>query len=182
MDGGVDVGTDTSGEPDASGAPVTSVAAVYAAHVASLTRLAAVVCGDLDVARDLVQDAFADLVRAEQLQAPGAVHYRVAWLRRVVANRSISWVRRRMVARRHYLAQMAAGPPQKHSDPDGAATVAVRSALSRLGPEQRAVVFLRYYLDLSEAETARTLGIRTGTAKSRLSRAMVLLREELADD
>jgi RNA polymerase sigma-70 factor (ECF subfamily) len=48
--------------------------------------------------------------------------------------------------------------------------------------EQRLVVGCRYFLDLSEAETATTLGIRAGTVKSRLARALERLREEMPAD
>ena len=52
-------------------------------------------------------------------------------------------------------------------------------ALSRLGPDHREVIVLRFLLDLSEAECAAALGCRPGTVKSRLSRALGRLRHEL---
>ena len=52
-------------------------------------------------------------------------------------------------------------------------------AYHRLSEEHRLVVACRYFLDLSEAETASVLGIRRGTVKSRLSRALERLREEV---
>lgn len=55
---------------------------------------------------------------------------------------------------------------------------AVRSALAVLTAAQREVVVLRIHLQLSEAETARVLGIPPGTAKSRLSRALARLAED----
>nr|WP_246308857.1 sigma factor-like helix-turn-helix DNA-binding protein [Kineosphaera limosa] len=59
--------------------------------------------------------------------------------------------------------------------------VNVRQAVAKLSPQRRAVVFCRFYLDLSEAETARTLQVPLGTVKSRLSRAMRELEEALDD-
>jgi RNA polymerase sigma factor (sigma-70 family) len=59
---------------------------------------------------------------------------------------------------------------------------AVRAALARLRPRQRAAVFLRYYLDLSEADIADALECRPGTVKSLLSRALTALKEHLDDD
>jgi RNA polymerase sigma-70 factor (ECF subfamily) len=59
----------------------------------------------------------------------------------------------------------------------------VEHGLRRLPQDQRAVLVLTYYLDLSQAEAARTLGVPVGTLKSRLSRALEALRAELeADD
>jgi RNA polymerase sigma factor (sigma-70 family) len=54
-------------------------------------------------------------------------------------------------------------------------------ALARLPRRKRACVVLRYYLDLSEADTAAALGISVGTVKSQTSRALQRLRPLLAD-
>jgi RNA polymerase sigma factor (sigma-70 family) len=59
---------------------------------------------------------------------------------------------------------------------------ALRGALARLEDRDREVVFLRFFLDLSEAETAAALGCRPGTVKSRLHRALERLRAHLEDD
>jgi RNA polymerase sigma factor (sigma-70 family) len=58
----------------------------------------------------------------------------------------------------------------------------VRQALARLKPRQRAAVFLRYYLDLPEAEIAAALGCRPGTVKSLLHRSLAILKEQLDED
>ncbi len=56
------------------------------------------------------------------------------------------------------------------------------AGLGRLSERDRTVIACRYLLDLSEAETAATLGVRAGTVKSRLSRALGRLREEVGED
>jgi RNA polymerase sigma factor (sigma-70 family) len=80
-----------------------------------------------------------------------------------------------MVERRHATQEPATGggPPLS---PDA---VAVRAALARLRPRHRAAIFLRYYLDLSEAEIAAALACRPGTVKSLLHRGLNLMKEHL---
>jgi RNA polymerase sigma-70 factor (ECF subfamily) len=56
------------------------------------------------------------------------------------------------------------------------------TAIAALRPEDRLVIGCRYLLELSEAETAAALGVRRGTVKSRLSRALERLRGELEND
>ena len=57
----------------------------------------------------------------------------------------------------------------------------VLAALSRLSPRHHQVVVLRYFAELSVSEVAAALGVREGTVKSRLSRALRRLREELTE-
>ena len=72
-------------------------------------------------------------------------------------------------------------PPRRLHSATSAAELLL-SAVDGLPVEQRLVVGCRYFLDLSEAETATTLGIRAGTVKSRLARALERLREEVPAD
>ena len=58
----------------------------------------------------------------------------------------------------------------------------VRGALRRLSPEHRQVVVLRYFADMTVPEVALSVGVREGTVKSRLHRALGRLREELEGD
>jgi RNA polymerase sigma-70 factor (ECF subfamily) len=107
------------------------------------------------------------------------------WLLAIVANEARN--RRRSAGRRHALALRAAEeirPGDAAPSPEAAVLGReqrglVLEAVNRLSEEQRLVVACRYFLDLSEAETASVLGIRRGTVKSRLSRALERLREEV---
>lgn len=147
-------------------------AAAYAELYDQLIRLAVVTTGSVVAAEDIVQDAFLALYRSwDAVAEPGA------WLRRVVVNRSTSWLRRLGVARR-YAARAVPGIEQP---PPTAEDVAVRAALRRLAPRQRAAVFLRYYLDLPEAQIAETLGCRPGTVKSLLHRGLAVLKAQLKE-
>jgi RNA polymerase sigma-70 factor (sigma-E family) len=142
---------------------------VYAEQFPTMVRLAYLTTGSLPAAEDLVQDAFVQLHRHwERVEHP------VLWLRRAVVNRCTSWVRRRMLERRH--ARTAEPRTLPGLSPDA---TAVRDAMARLRPRQRAAVFLRYYLDLPEAAIADALGCRPGTVKSLLHRGLAVLKESL---
>jgi len=143
--------------------------AVYARHYAELVRLAYLTTGSLPAAEDVVQDAFVEWWRrCDQVRSPAA------YLRRAVVSRCTSWVRRR-VRERSRLPDLEVAP----AVPPNPDVPAVRSALARLTPRRRAAVFLRYYLDLPEAEIAAALGCRPGTVKSLLHRSLSTLREHL---
>ncbi|HEX4471171.1 MAG TPA: SigE family RNA polymerase sigma factor [Nocardioides sp.] len=149
---------------------------VYAALWPRLVRTAYAVSGDLGVAEDAVQTAFAKAYRSwgriSRLEAPEA------YLRRMVVNEVLN--DRRMARRRHEIS--SAEPPERASI--GAADPALPDdelwrAVTSLPPRQRAVLVLRYYEDLSEQQIAEVLGCRPGTVKSQASAALTSLRARL---
>jgi RNA polymerase sigma-70 factor (sigma-E family) len=153
---------------DASGAAVWSdgFRALYADRRAAMVRLAFVLTGGDPAAEELVQDAF--------LRVRGkvdGVDQPAAYLRRAVVNACLSHGRRRG---RERLALLRGGkPPESGEDrPDE-----LRDALRLLPARQRAVVVLRYYEDLPEAEIAEALGTSVPAVKSLLHRALHELRE-----
>ncbi|MGE3378393.1 MAG: SigE family RNA polymerase sigma factor [Nocardioides sp.] len=97
-----------------------------------------------------------------------------AYVRRILVNTYASWWRRKWNGE-HPTEEL---PDRTGSDfTDGAASGQdLWSALARLPRRQRAVIVLRYFEDLTEAETARTLGCSVGTVKSQTSKAMAHLR------
>jgi len=142
------------------------------ARTAALSRVAYLLTGDHHLAEDLVQQALLQVAgRWPALVARGDPD---AYVRRVMYHQHISWWRRREppTARR-------AAPPEAAPDPGDSvvAAVAVRRALARLGPRQRAVLILRYFEDLSETRTAEILGISVGTVKSQARDGLARLRE-----
>jgi RNA polymerase sigma-70 factor (ECF subfamily) len=148
-------------------------------------RTAAVVGGDAGEADDVAQEAFVKAYAALGRFRSGAPFR--PWLMRIVANEARN--RRRSAGRREGLALRAAEDRRPGLDaapsPEAAVLDQERremllAALNALRDEDREVIGARYFLDLSEAEMAATLGIPRGTVKSRLSRAMGRLRVVLA--
>jgi RNA polymerase sigma-70 factor (ECF subfamily) len=149
----------------------------------SLPRLvgaAGLILGSHDPAEDAAQDA---LVRAwrdlPSLKDPDRFD---AWLYRVLVRACHDQLRR--------AAREGAGSPRRIEShdtvPDHATTLgdrdAIESGLRRLTVEQRTVLVLRFYLDLSHAEIAAAVQLPVGTVKSRLSRALSSLHAALAAD
>jgi RNA polymerase sigma-70 factor (sigma-E family) len=155
---------------------------VYAEQFPSIVRMAWALCGDPGVAEELTQEAFVRLyLRRRALRDPAAAP---AYLRRTVANLAIDRGRRR--GRRPEQTLDPAGempPPGAAPRPASAGLdLDLLDALDRLPGRRRACVVLRYYLDLSEADTAAALGISVGTVKSQTHKALGQLRDYLRDD
>jgi RNA polymerase sigma factor (sigma-70 family) len=148
-------------------------------HEASAVRMASMVCGSSN-AEDVVQDAF---VRAfSALDRFDVTRPFRPWLTRIVVNVAKNSARgeRRRVA-------LALRVPRELDSPDVAADSAIgdarrralADALGRLPERDRLVLACRWFDDMSERDIATALGVRPGTVKSRLSRAMDRLRTEL---
>ena len=110
------------------------------------------------------------------------------WLLRIVSNEAKN--RLRSARRRDALTVRAAaggasgdaGPSPESAATRREAREALLSALAGLREQDRLVIAYRYLLELSEVETAEVLGVRPGTVKSRLSRALERLRDRLPVD
>jgi RNA polymerase sigma-70 factor (ECF subfamily) len=134
-------------------------------------------------AEDVVQEAFVKGFRglaAFREDAPFK-----PWLLRIVANETRN--QHRSSSRRAALELRVAGMADQvdHRDPErltvsGATRAALLEAVRALPEKDTLVVTCRYFLDLSESETAEVLGWPQGTVKSRLSRALVKLRPVMA--
>jgi RNA polymerase sigma-70 factor (sigma-E family) len=142
----------------------------------ALMRTAVLLTGRRDTAQDLLQTALERLLR----------HWRTlsgdpeAYLRRTLYNLAADGYRRQGRLQRKLMLLRAAAEPE----PDPIAEVDLRDAVVRLllqlPPRQRAVLVLRYWEQLSEAETAAVLGWPEGTVKSAASRGLRRMRD-LAD-
>jgi RNA polymerase sigma-70 factor (sigma-E family) len=166
--------------------PPGGFAEFVAGRSAALLRTAWLLTGDAGRAEDLLQTALAATWRRwRQVAAGGSPE---AYVRRAIVTAYLSWWRRRW---------RGEVPTASPSDAVGAATVpgfgsnaaadvaaevasrdAVRRALARLSPQQRAVVVLRYVEDLSVADTAGLLGCSPATVKVQSHRGLLALRAD----
>lgn len=142
-------------------------------------RLAYAIAGDPVLADDATQEAFIQAFRALHNIRPGAAF--APWFFAIVTNRA----RKITMRRRRWLpiASAEAVPDVRAADAlDSAEYSQVWEAVKRLPVDLRAVIALRYALDMSEAEMTSILKVPAGTVKSRLHRARELLRSEFRMD
>jgi RNA polymerase sigma-70 factor (ECF subfamily) len=149
---------------------------LYRTEHAAIVHAAHLVVGDLEVAREIAQDAFAALYahwpKVAGYDRPGA------WVRRVAIRMAVKAARARERA--------DAAEAQSHPDDVGASPpgddAEVIAAVRALPTNQRAAVVLFYFQDASIAEVADTLGCRPSTAKVHLHRARQRLAEQLGTE
>jgi RNA polymerase sigma-70 factor (sigma-E family) len=144
-------------------------------HYAELARLAHLLTGEADAADDLAADAL--LALWHRWDRVRAAQHPVAYARGVVANLARSRVRSAVRERRRVA--LFWSQRSEHADGRHVRPVGVRDALRRLPFRKRACVVLRHAFDLSERETALTLGVSVGTVKSQTSKAMAQLQQLL---
>jgi RNA polymerase sigma-70 factor (sigma-E family) len=149
-----------------------------AARSAALHRTAYLLVGEHALAQDLLQEALVktyvawprlrDVANAE------------AYTRKAITTTAISWRRRRSWHEqpRETLPDRATAPPAHDTE----TRAWVWAALQQLPPRQRAAVVLRYYEDLTEAQTAAAMGCAVGTVKSQVAAALKTLRTRLGTD
>lgn len=147
---------------------LSDIEAVYRARGADFFRFALARTGDVEAARDAVQDGFARAIRSRRsFEGRGSLE---AWLARCVINAAKS-------AKRAERSPTPAG-----SDPSLAPDVtAVRAAVRALPQRQRDALFLRHYLGLEYAEIAEILGVKIGTVSATLHAARATLADSLRE-
>jgi RNA polymerase sigma-70 factor (ECF subfamily) len=138
---------------------------LFARHADAAWRTAFTIVRDHARAEDVVQDSFIRAIRAgERFDRHRPFR---PWLLRIVTNRAVDVVRHERFSVPGAVEQAGAGPGGDDGDPAD-----IRGALARLDPDRRAVVVLRYWLDLSPAQIADRLQVPAGTVRSRLARAL----------
>lgn len=158
----------------AAGGDNAAFASLLDALLDSAFRLAAVMLGDRSAAEDAVQEASIKAWRKlRQLRGdPAALR---PWFLSIVANEC------RMTRRRRWWSVLRmADVPSQANDPTGnLASGDLHRALLRLSADERLPLILHFYLDLPLDEVAKTLGVSTSAARSRIYRAAQRLRADL---
>jgi RNA polymerase sigma factor (sigma-70 family) len=144
----------------------TDLTTLYRRQREPMIRLARLLTGSFGIAEEVVQEAFLKMHRMDHPPENSAAYLRIA-----VVNMSKSYLRRLRLERRLQT--------QERIILDEHAIDETWAAVCRLPFRLRAVLVLRFYQDLSEAEISRVLGCKPGTVKSRLHRGLSKLREEL---
>lgn len=146
---------------------------LFTRHYRGVWKAAFAVGGRRALADEAAQETFVRLIeRIDQYDPRRPLR---PWLQRIAANRTIDLLRRE---RRDRPLENAVERVVEW-DATGPGDAAFVARMAALGPERRAVVVLRYGLDLGPAEIAEVLGVPVGTVNSRLARALTQLREEV---
>jgi RNA polymerase sigma-70 factor (sigma-E family) len=155
------------------------IAALYEAEAGELVRLARLFTDDRNAAEDLVQEAFIRLYHAaHRIEEPERA---ISYLRSIVLNLARDHNRRGLMSLRHHepsRSHAAAELPADRLELDEQ-HAQVLKALRALSPQQRNCLVLRYYLELSEGEIARTLDISPNSVKTHCRRGLERLRTRL---
>ena len=151
-------------------------------HRTTLARTAYLVTRDRETVQDVMQEALVQIWRDLPSYRPfGSFR---AWTLKILLNKARKHYRRKGVET--VALDEASGLPADDQSPEEAAereedAQHVREALERLSTNHREVLVLRYYGELTVPEIAGTLGLREGTVKSRLSRALDRLQQSLTE-
>jgi RNA polymerase sigma factor (sigma-70 family) len=155
------------------GAAEAAIEEVYRRRYADFLRLGYALLGDRERARDAVQESFAVALRArDSFRNEGSLD---GWLWRTFVNVCRQEQRRRLRA-------VDAEPPEQATNGHAQEWPELRAALAVLPEQERLVVFLRYFGDLSERQIAEALGIERGTVAATLHHAHKKLRDAIGSE
>ena len=171
-------GTDDQWEPvDAPRSRGAAVSMLFHLHYRRLLGLAGLLVDDRGTAEEVVQDAFESLYRRwGSLRDPSSA---VAYLNRSVVYGSRSRIRRRYTERSFQLPEAGIAPSAEDVGVDHRQGDDLFAAVLQLPQRQREVIVLRFYLDLSEDQIARWLGVSSGSVKKHASRATATLQRRM---
>jgi RNA polymerase sigma-70 factor, ECF subfamily len=159
-----------------------AVEELFARHWPDAYRTALLIAHDRSAAEDIAQEAFVSALRA--LPRFDRSRPLRPWLHRIVVNRAIDWARARRLRREVDVEAVPEAVAPEARDELGLGSLG--AALAWLSPEHRAVVVMRYLLELTPGEIAAALDLPRGTVNSRLRRGLdalggVLERDDAPD-
>ena len=144
----------------------------------TLMRTAFLIVWDLQEAEDIVQETLLEVAR--RWPRVRRMSHPVAYARRILVNRAVSGAGKRARTRSELGGE---APPERADDTAAADAIGIHDelmqALADLPPRQRAVLVLRYFLDLPEAEVAAALKCSLGTVKSTAARGLARLEQAM---
>jgi RNA polymerase sigma-70 factor, ECF subfamily len=157
---------------------------IVAEHQDTMARVAFVVTGDVEIARDAVQASWPKVWRKLQtIRDPERLR---PWLAAVVANEAKQLARSRWKRRVREVSMSAPDQPMaqhaKGADPAArTAELDLAAAVASLNPDDRVLVGLRYAAGLTSDEIGAVIGMTGGGVRARIARILARLRNELAD-
>ena len=137
---------------------------------------------DPEAARDLTQETFLRAWKGlKKFRGESSVY---TWLYKIALNRCRTYLKKRAREKRVSLEELAEAGWEPSVDPphDPPEALSLRAALRELPPEQREVLLLYYWEEMTYEEISQALGVPMGTVKSRLNRAKRALRRLLGDE
>jgi RNA polymerase sigma-70 factor, ECF subfamily len=161
----------------------TAFARIVAAHHDDMTRVAFVVCGDVEIAQEAVQAAWQKAwvklgtIRAADRLRPWLVSIAANEAKQLVRSRHRRWLRETVID-----GDAQAGSPFAPDPAGRAALLDLANALAGLAPEERTLIALRYAAGLTSDEIGRAIGMTGGGVRARLARLLDRLRKDLHDD
>jgi RNA polymerase sigma factor (sigma-70 family) len=151
-------------------------ARIVADHHEDMARMAYFVCGDLDIAEEAEQSAWAIAYRRlKDLREPDRLR---PWLMSIAANEARQLIRSRG---RRRVRELSLGDQARPRATDDVALIDLANAIGRLDPRDRAIVGLRFVGGFESAEIGRAMGMTASAVRVRLHRALERLRRDLGD-
>jgi len=152
-------------------------ARIVADHHDDMARMAYFVCGDLDIAEEAEQSAWAVAYRRlKDLREPDRLR---PWLMSIAANEARQLIRSRG---RRRVRELSLGDQARPRATDDVALIDLANAIGRLDARDRAIVGLRFVGGFESAEIGRAMGMSASAVRVRLHRALERLRRDLGDD
>jgi RNA polymerase sigma-70 factor, ECF subfamily len=177
--------TQTAGRQDAG--LIASAAAgdeiafrrLIATHHEDMRRVCAYIAGDLAIAEEATEAAW--VIAWKRLRDVREPSHLRPWLMTVAANEAKQLVRKRRTRARFEITTDASQEPGGHDPATGVSGMDLREAISRLDPDARALLALRYVVGFDSNELAIATGKNPATIRQRLKRLLDRLREDLID-